>query len=223
VARDPREGTPAPRLDGADGPLRPRSPDHRPPWLVLLSSLTLVYGGMLLVSSLDTLRNPRAETHLPVSGALTPAEDEIVRQLAEVGTRVAATHARAIRGNAAASLPVALLMLFAAASTMSLDRRGRQVALAAGWTGIVYQLATLALTFPMTRDLAAQASPLVARFVALQGGAQANATPEVFAKVVVAFPVFTSVVAIAGLLVLIRTFRGPRGRALYGLERRRPS
>ena len=223
MARDPREGTPAPRLDGADGPLRPRSPDHRPPWLVLLSSMTLVYGGLLLVSSLETLRHPRAAPPLPVSSTLTPAEDEVARQLAEVGTRVAAAHAHAIRGNAAASLPVALLMLFAAASTMSRDRRGRQVALAAGWTGIAYQLATLAVTFPMILDYARQAAPLAARFVAMQGGADANATPDVFSKVVVAVPLFTSAVAIAGSLVLIKTFAGPRGRALYGLERRRPS
>src|SRR6267142_3811155 len=59
------------------GPLRATAPAHRPPWLVLLSALTLVYGGMLFVSSLETLRDPRAVAHLPVGRALTPAEDEI--------------------------------------------------------------------------------------------------------------------------------------------------
>src|SRR5258707_15487964 len=99
----PPEGAPS-----AVGPPRPKSPDHRPLWLVLLSSLTLVYGGVLLVSSLETLRDPRAVTHLPMTRALTPAEDEIARQLVDVGGRVAAAHARSIPGNAAASLPVAL-------------------------------------------------------------------------------------------------------------------
>jgi hypothetical protein len=220
--RDPREPTRPPvGAPSAVGPRRPQSPDHRPLWLVLLSSLTLVYGGVLLVSSLETLRDPKAVTHLPMARALTPAEDEIARQLVAVGGRVAAAHARSIRGNAAASLPVALLMLLAAAATMSRDRRGRQIALAAAWIGIAYQLTTLALTFPIVRDYARQAAPLLAQLVALQAdGADAGATPEVLAKVVVAFPVFTSAVSIAGSLVLIGYFGGRRGRVLYGLERR---
>ena len=210
-------------LGGLPGPRRAKPPSHRPAWLVLLSSLTLVYGGVLLVSSLDALRDPRAATHVPATRAMTPAEEEITHELALVGTRVAAAHARSIRGNAAASLPVALLMLFAAASTVSRDRRGRQVALAAAWTGIVYQLGTLALTLPIVRDYAAQAAPLLARLVAMQGdGPDANATPEVVAKVVMAFPVFTAAVAIAGSLVLIGYFGGRRGRVLYGLERPGP-
>jgi hypothetical protein len=223
---DPR-GRPSPAGAPAGlGPRRPRSPDHRPAWLVLLSSLTLVYGGVLLVSSLDTLRDPRAAAHHPATRPLTPAEEEIAKEILEVGTRVATAHARAIRANAAVSLPVALLMLFAAASTISRDRRGRQVALAAGWTGIVYQLGTLALTFPFVREYAAQTAPLVARLVALQsdganvgGGADVGATPEMVAKVVVAaFPVFTSAVSILSSLVVIRYFGGRRGRVLYGLE-----
>jgi hypothetical protein len=218
---DPR-GTPSPEgAPAALGPRRARSPDHRPAWLVLLSSLTLVYGGVLLVSSLETLRDPRTVTHLPVTRALTPAEDEIAHQLRDVGTRVATAHARTIRGNAALSLPVALLMLLAAASTMSRDRRGRQVALAAAWTGIVYQLGTLALTFPVVRDYAGQAAPLLAQLVTLQSnGADVGTSPEAVAKVaVVAFPVFTSAVAIASSFVLIGYFGGRRGRVLYGLER----
>jgi hypothetical protein len=107
---------------------------------------------VLLVSSLETLRDPKAATHLPVTRAMTPAEDEVARQIVDVGARVASEHARSIRGNAAASLPVALLMLLAAAATMSRDRRGRQIALAAAWTGIAYQLGTLALTYPIVRD-----------------------------------------------------------------------
>jgi hypothetical protein len=215
---DPRDGGVGPAL----GPRRPRAPDHRPAWLVLLSALTLIYGGVLLVSSLEALRDPRAVTHAPLTRALTPAEEEIARQLVDVGARVATQHARSIRGNAAASLPVALLMLFAAAAMLSRDRRGRQIALAAAWTGIVYQLATLALTFPLVRDYAWQAAPLLARLVELQGEADASATPEVFAKVVIALPVVTSAIAIAGSFVLIGYFGGRRGRILYGLERRRP-
>jgi hypothetical protein len=37
---------------------------------------------------------------------------------------------------------------------------------------------------------------------------------------VIAFPVFTSAVAICGSLLLIAYFGGRRGRRLYGLEKR---
>jgi hypothetical protein len=190
---------------------------------VLLSSLTLMYGGFLLVSSLETLRDPHAQAHLPVTRALTPAEDEIARQLADVSARVTTAHVRSIQGNAAASLPVALLMLFAAAATLSRDRRGRDVALAAAWIGIAYQVGTLVLTLPIVRDYATQASPLLARLVALQAvPSDVAATPELLAKLVMALPVVTAAVAIAISFVLIRYFGGRRGRVLYGLERPRP-
>jgi hypothetical protein len=218
-AEEPRR----PPLNGAAGPRRPRSPDHRPLWLVVLSSLTLIYGGVLLVLSLDALREPQAAPHFHASRAMTPAEEEIARRLVDVGVRVANAHARAIRGNAAASVPVALLMLLAAAATMSRDRRGRQVALAAGWTGIVYQIGTLPLALPVVRDYAAQAAPLFAQLAALQSdGRRPVATPEVLAKLVTSSAVFASAVAIGGSLVIIAYFGGRRGRVLYGLERRGP-
>ena len=195
-------------------------PEHRPPWLVLLSSFTLVYGGVMLVSGLDALRDPRAATHFPLRQALTPPQEELLRQIVDVGARIAAAHARAIRFNAAAALPVGLLLLFAAASTMSRDRRGRQFTLLAAWVGIAYQILSTALTFPLIREYARQAAPQLAQLVAMQaGGAAANATPEVAAQAVVGFPLLTTALSIMGSLVLIRYFGGRRGRVLYGLER----
>jgi hypothetical protein len=227
TARDGREPTPTPGERDASGaalgPRRPRSPDHRPTWLVLLSSLTLIYGGVLFVSSLEVLRDPRAAAaHLPVTHAMTPAEEEVARQIADVGKRVASAHARSRRADAAQSLPVAMLLLFAAAATMSRDRRGRQIALAAGWTAIASQLVSLALTLPIARDLTVQAAPLFAQLLSLQAGPTDGATPEGIAKLMMAYPVLTSAVAIAGALVLISYFGGRRGRVLYGLDRERP-
>ena len=214
--RDPR-GT-SPDAPAAFGPRRARSPEHRPPWLVLLSSFTLIYGGVMLVSGLDALRDPRAATHFPTRQALTPTQEELLRQIVDVGAGIAATHARAIRANAAGALPVGLLLLFAAAATMSRDRRGRQVTLAAAWASILYQLVSLALTLPLIRQYAREAAPQLAQLVALQADGAA-ATPEVAAQAVVVFPVLTTALAVAGSLVLIRYFGGRRGRILYGLER----
>jgi hypothetical protein len=217
--RDAR-GTPQPEAPSALGPRRAKSPERRPPWLVLLSSFTLIYGGVMLVSSLDALRDPRAGTHFPVREAMTEPQEELLRQIVDVGARIAAEHTRAIRFNAAAALPVGLLLLFAAASTMSRDRRGRQFTLLAAWVGIAYQILSATLTFPLIRQYAREAAPQLAQLVAMQaGGPAANATPEVAAQAVVAFPLFTTALSILGSLVLIRYFGGRRGRILYGLER----
>jgi hypothetical protein len=216
---DPRDaGRPA--AFDAIGPRRPKAPDHRPIWFVLLASLTLLYGGVLLLSSLETWRDLNGAKRSLPARALTPAEEEIDNQLAAASERVAAAHARTLRANVAASVPMALLLLFAAAATLSRDRRGRAVTLAAAWTGIAYQLTRLWLTFPFNRDLAREWSPLLARLAALQpGGADPHMTPEAIANVFVAIPVFVAVVAIGGSLVVIRYFGGRRGRVLYGLER----
>jgi hypothetical protein len=228
--RDPRgPSTPpgAPDAPGASGaPAAPerrraKAPDHRPTWLVLLSALTLLYGGSLLVSSLDGLGHPHAPARPPTPRALTPAEEVIARQIADVDARVAADHARALRGKALVSLPVGLVMLFAAAATLSRDRRGRALALGAAWLGIAYQLGTAALTYPVLRDFARAGAPLYAQFLAL-GTDAAGATPELISKMLMASFTFTVVVAISGSLIMIRYFGGRRGRVLYGLERARP-
>jgi hypothetical protein len=224
--RDPRgtsdgsgePGTPgAPGAPGASERRRAKSPDHRPTWLVLLSALTLLYGGSLLVSSLDGLGHPHSSTRPPMPRALTPAEEVIARQIADVDARVAGDHARALRGKALASLPVGLIMLFAAAAMLSRDRRGRTLALAAAWLGIVYQLATAWLTYPVLRDFARAGAPLYAQFLAL-GGEGAGATPELISKMLLVSFGLASAVAIAGSLLIIRYFGGRRGRILYGLE-----
>jgi hypothetical protein len=223
--RDAR-GTPQPEAPSAFGPRRAKSPERRPPWLVLLSSFTLIYGGVMLVSSLDALRDPRAGTISPARQAMTqspeaqPQEEELLRQIIAVNTRIAAEHTRAIRFNAAVALPVGLLLLFAAASTMSRDRRGRQYTLLAAWVGIAYQIVNATLTFPIIRECARAIAPQYAQFVAMQTGQPAaNPTPEAATLTVIAFSLFTTGLSILGSLVLIRYFGGRRGRVLYGLER----
>jgi hypothetical protein len=222
--REPR-GTPASSVPGPsdDAPARRRakSPDHRPTWLVLLSALTLLYGGRMLVGGLTVMRDPRAAIPVPVSASLTPAQDAIVRQFDDVRTRVAADHGRALRGDALVSIAEALALLFAAASTLSRDRRGRAVVLSVAWTGIAYQFGVLWLTYPVFRDLATVGGPLWSQLVSLEASpAQAKElTPEFLTSVIRTIPVVTTTLGILGSVILIGTFGGRRGRILYGLER----
>ncbi len=147
----------------APGPI---APTHRPRWLLVLSSITLMYGGMLLVSGLGDLRNPTAAAKLPMARPLAPDEEALTRELIEVNTTIVARHARPIRTRAAASTALALLLLYSAAAALSRDRHGRIATLTAAWLGIAYQLGGLAVVIPIAQDYAATSAPILARMIA---------------------------------------------------------
>jgi hypothetical protein len=214
----------------------PQPPSARPTWLVVLSSMTLVYGGLMLVSGLTVLRDPMVAVRMPVGQSTTA--DPVKRQLAEAGAPVIVRHQGAIRTRAGASLVLGLLMLYAAAATLSRDRHGRTATLTAAWLGILYQVGTLPLVIPIAREYAAEVAPLVAPMVAAEAakstGADAGAQPETATAPVAAptdpesvarglqsvFVGLAVAMALAGVfasLLLIAYFGGRRGQALYGL------
>jgi hypothetical protein len=153
----------------ASGPLAPGpiAPTHRPRWLLVLSAVTLMYGGMLLISGLGDLRSPTATANLPMARPMAPQEEALTRELIEVNTAIVARHARPIRGRAAASTALALLLLYSAAAVLSRDRHGRTATLIAAWLGIAYWLGSLPVVMPIARDYAASSAPVFARVIAL--------------------------------------------------------
>ena len=209
----------------------PHPPSARPTWLVVLSSMTLVYGGLMLVSGLTVLRDPMVAVRMPVGQAMP--EDGLKRKLAEAGAPVIVRHQRAIRARAAASLVLGLLMLYAAAATLSRDRHGRTATLTAAWLGIVYQIGTLPLVVPIAREYAVEVAPLVAPLVAAEaaksvdGGSARHETPPAppepesvargLQSVFVGLAVAVALTGVFVSLLLIAYFGGRRGRALYGL------
>jgi hypothetical protein len=213
----------------------PSRPSYRPTWLLVLSSITLVYGGLSLVSGLTALRDPSSAARLPMAQPLPPAEEALTNQLIAVNTQVVAWHARGIRGRAAASVALALLMLYSAAAAFSRDRHGRTAMLMAGWLGIIFQVGSLPVVIPIARDYATASAPLLAQLVAAQAppaapsaapDAAAAAPPEALKpeavatfmhSVFIGIPIVTALLGIAGSLLLIGYFGGRKGRALYGL------
>ncbi len=166
---------------GADGPAARRAasaPTHRPPWLLILSSITLVYGGLLLVSGLIALRNPASAAKFPIARPLAPEEEAMTRELIAVNADIVARHSGAIRVRAGASTLLALLMLYAAAAALSRDRNGRAATLIAAWLGIVYQVASLPMLIPIAEDYATTSAPILARMVASDLPATATPTAD---------------------------------------------
>ena len=209
---------------------RAAAPKSRPTWLVVLSSLTLIYGGLLLVSGLSAIRDPIAAARLPIYQAMAPAQEALARQLASAGLQVVLGHLVGIRLRAAGSLVLALALLYSAAAALSRDRHGRTVTLLAAWLGIVYQLGSLPVVIPIARDFAAATAPLLASAMAADlpspsaadgGDAEAPPKPEAVANmmhsVFVGVPILTALIGVGGSVLLLIYFGGRRGRALYGL------
>ncbi len=148
---------------GAGAVSGPTAPTHRPTWVLVLSSITLLYGGVLLVTGLGDLRNPAAAVKPPAAQPLAPQQEEMRRELIDVNAAIVARHVGAIRGHAAAAVLLALIMLYSAAAAMSRDRHGRTATLTAAWLAIAYQLGSLPVMIPIANDYAATATPLLAR------------------------------------------------------------
>ncbi len=225
----------------------PIAPTHRPRWLLVLSSVALMYGGMLLIGGLGDLRNPTAAAKLPIARPMAPEEEALTRELIAVNAAIVARHASAIRGRAAASTVLALLMLYSAAAALSRDRNGRRATLVAAWLGIAYQLGGLPVVIPIAEDYAATSAPVLARMVASDlpalasdagaatppntgsapaASSEAPPRPEAVAgfmhSAFLAVPIVTAILGILGSLLMITYFGGRRGRALYGLLPRLP-
>jgi hypothetical protein len=230
---------------GSSGTAGPSAPTHRPPWLLILSSITLVYGGLMLVSGLTALRNPAAAAKFPMTRPLAPEEEALTRELMSVSSEIVARHSGAIRARAALSMVVALFMLYSAAAALSRDRHGRTATLIAAWLGIAYQVGTLPLVIPIASDYAQSSAPILIRMVAADNpgnaadkGAATGGAPAVTAAgeksdptrpetlagftqtVFLGVPIATALLGVLGSLLLISYFGGRRGRALYGLPPR---
>jgi hypothetical protein len=200
-------------------------PRHRPTWLVVLSSLALMYGGIHLVWGLSWLRDPRAAVPKtpPITRPLPPDQEALITRLDAVATQVSTEHARAIRACAGGSLLLAAALLYAAAAALTRDRHGRTIMLAAAWLGITYQLATLPVTLAIARDRVRYGGPATIELLAAASGVTADLPTAADEKVAIArsLAVVEQVVGaaagIASSVVLITYFGGRRGRLLYGL------
>jgi len=198
-------------------------PPRRPVWLAAMTSAMLIYAGMSLIDALSLLRRPHAATAAAIEDvARASGQIDAARRLAAVGQAIVAAHPVGIRVEAVAATLVALLTLFAVAAIFSRDRRARRATVAAGWAGVLYQLAALPFGVAMARRAAEAGAPVLQQVLAQNGRdfhglAQADVAGALRAAVLM-MPVLRAAMGIAWSLALLFFFAGRRGRAVFGQE-----
>jgi hypothetical protein len=200
-----------------------QAPTHRPPWLTLLTSAMLVYGGITLVTALVMLREPRALSVMAVANMARPSESaETMQKLDELSSALVVRHHRALRVGAVVSLAVGLLTLYAVAAILSRDRHGRRLAMVTAWVGIAYQLGGLPLNVVMARQAATEGAAILSQVVLDSGRQPPGFTPAQLPRLLVMPAVLAALLGALACVVLLVYFGGRRGRALYGLELPQP-
>ncbi len=194
---------------------------RRPFWLAAMTSAMLIYAGLSLIDALSLLRRPHAATAAAIEDvARASGQIEAARRLAAVGEAIVAAHRAALRVEALACALVALVTLFAVAAIFSHDRRARLATVAAGWAGVLYQLAALPFGVAMARLAAEPGAPVLQQLLAqsgrdLHGLAEADVAAALRAAVLM-MPVLRAAMGIAWSMALLIFFGGRRGRAVFG-------
>lgn len=194
-------------------------PTHRPPWLVVLSLLMLLHGGIWLVGAVTNLRDPKLLATLSFAGATETADQvEVHRKITNVTQGILLGHQTQIRGVAVAAIGLALLLLYTVAAILARDKNGRSLALSTAWLILGYHLATLPIFIRIARDHATQTAPLYAQILAPQPADQ-PAVLRGLTSVILGEPYAVSAFGVGWALLLLGYFGGRRGRALYGIGR----
>jgi hypothetical protein len=204
-----------------------KAPTYRPPWLTVLTSSMLVYGGVTLVSALLMLREPRAMAVMAIENMVSPATStaesaEMIQKLEALSSTIVGRHKAEVRAGALISLAVALLTLYTVAALLSRDPHGRKLAMVTAVVGIVYQLGGLPLGVVMARQAASEGSALLSQVVIDSGRQPSNFTPAQLPQLMVVPAILAGVLGALACLVLLYYFGGRRGRSLYGLDSPRP-
>jgi len=200
-------------------------PTHRPAWLVVLSLLMLLHGGVWLVGALTNLRDPRLLATLSVGDTTETADElELHRKIVNVTQGILLGHHAEIRAVTLTAVVLALFMLYAVAAILSRDKHGRGLALSSAWLVLLYQLGSLPVFLRIARDHATQSAPLFAQLLSRGNeGADQAAVLRKLTSVIMVEPYLLSACGVGWALLLLAYFGGRRGRALYGIAASPPA
>lgn len=200
----------------------------RPAWMVMLASLMTMVAFQRFMGALSDLEGAPANLPPPaVAGDAAPIDLELAAQQAlgeAYRLSLAEVPAGAYQLQATLALAYASLLLFAVAAIATRDKRGRAVAMAAAWAGIVFNLANAAVFMLFVRPgILRRAPQWIDEVRALtKGSGQEAASSEMvdgWAQVVLlGMPVLAALLGVAFAVVVLVFFGGRRGRAYYGLN-----
>ncbi len=188
---------------------------QRPRWVVVLAGLMLVAGAHLFFGALTGLRDagrtPAAIEALMATPPTSPNET-LARQVAAAVIAVERAHPDRTRTQAAACMVLAALLLFSVVAIGTGDKRGRITALAAGWVGIGYSVASAALTISIVRG--AVLRHLASEAATADAADQVHRAAQAF---LVVAPLLVAAIGVSFSVVLLVYFGGRKGRVFYGL------
>jgi hypothetical protein len=191
---------------------KPRRPEGRPTWVVVLAVAMLMSGGRFLVLGANQFFSLRLESALDEASVEQLPPDRKV--FADAMTKAVREHPAAVRANAVTKLVLGALLLFAVAAVFSSDPRARRAAMLAAWVEIAFQLGDGLFLFLISRhDLAAIAPTLLALSQAAGGQAVSAGALQVIAGLVM---MGIGLPGIAFAVVLLAYFGGARGRTFFG-------
>lgn len=199
----------------ADGP-KPRAPQHRPTWMVLVAAIMLISAARMGLAGLFALID-QAQTGTQTA-LVVSAEDAASRAVELAVKAVRERHDGLVRAQAAVQVAVALLLLYVVAAVFTLDPRGRRLALLAAWVSVIYHLANVAFGLLVLRPAIVEVAPEVVAQIAVAGEAATDLLLPTLRALAVALPVMTGIVGLLFSLLIFVFFGGSRGRTLYGLE-----
>ncbi len=200
-----------------------QAPGVRPPWMTVMASMMLLYGGLTLMSALVTLREPKAAAVVAIESVSHSAtQPEVQGQVDAINQVILARYRQAIRVGAMISVAVALLILYAVAAILSRDRHGRVLALYTAGVGIAYELGGLPYGVAIARLAAVDGAPILAKAFIESGRQPPGTSPvELAARLhlaIIAPTIFTALLGVGWCVAMLVYFGGRRGRVAYGLE-----
>jgi hypothetical protein len=204
--------------EGPDPPWakpKPRLPEARPTWVIVLAMAMLVFGGRLVIHAASQLSGPNIEQALKDGASAHVTQD--LQALGQSLAQAYRDHPVAVRINAISTLVMGLLLLFAVAAVFASDPRARKATLLAAWFGIAYQIGDVIFLFSVFRRSVVAVAPMLVALAAQQAPAGKVPTASAFVSIVDVFIVVAGVVGVGFSVVLLTFFGGRRGRTFFGV------
>jgi hypothetical protein len=210
----------------------------RPTWVIVLTSLMLLFAAQLFFTALTTLNALRLRARTPsssvssspplsvappvaASSSFGTPEEQLARELGAASAALDRAHPDAMRAHALARLALALVLFYAVASVFSYDRRGRKVALLAGWLGILYHVGNALFFIFVIRETFLALAPGWVKIAMQQSGPMKDLSGRdwegIAHTLTLVIPIAVAAGGVAFSFVLLAFFGGRRGRSFYGV------